>query len=169
MRDEDDEEDQFARFVRNQSGELQRTAWLLTGDWALAEDLVQTALMKTWQRWTTVRRQDAPASYVRRIIVTTFLSWRRRRWSSELSSDSLGDEQVSNQCDDVDRRVELIAAVQRLPPRQRAVIILRYFNDLSETATANVLDCSTGTVKSQASKALRTLRRTTTTADLLID
>lgn len=151
--------EEFSLFVRARSGELQRVAWLLTGNWALAEDLVQSSLAKTWQRWRSIERRDAPEAYVRRVLMTTFLASRRRRWHRELSLARLPE--VADRRDvasDVAQRDAVAAALRRLPNRQRAVIVLRYFLDLSEQASAEALHCSVGTVKSQTSRALTTLR-----------
>jgi RNA polymerase sigma-70 factor (sigma-E family) len=163
----DDEE--FSAFVRLRSGDLQRMAWLLTGDWASAQDLVQSALVKTWQRWRSVRRRDAPEAYVRRVMLTTFLSWRRRRWSGEVpvgwspgdgyagsmhgAGRSAGDAAAATA-----DHVAVVAALRRLPRQQRAVVVLRYVADLSEQATADALGCSVGTVKSHHARALSALR-----------
>src|ERR1700756_3801607 len=81
----------FAQFVAAREGALQRTAWLLTGDWALAEDLVQTALIRSWPRWERIRRRDDPEIYVRRVMVNTWTTWSRRRWRGERASESLPD------------------------------------------------------------------------------
>jgi RNA polymerase sigma-70 factor (sigma-E family) len=154
-----EDEMEFSAFVRSHSGELQRMAWLLTGDWSTAQDLAQSSLTKTWQRWPSIRRRDAPEAYVRRVMVRTFLAWRRRRWVGEVAlgwlPERAGDGDVA---DDVAQREAVLAALRRLPRQQRAVIVLRYFADLSERSTADALRCSVGTVKSQASRALATLR-----------
>lgn len=154
-----DNQPTFEAFLAARQGALLRTAWLLTGDWQLAEDLVQTALVKVWPRWARVCSLGSPDAYVRRVLVTTFVSQRRRRWLGERQT-----EQVPEPPDRVDPigAVDLRDALERvlrgLAPRQRAVLILRYYEDLSEIQTAEVLGCSVGTVKSQASKALARLR-----------
>jgi len=134
--------DSFVDFVRERSPELLRSAWLLTGDWHLAHDLVQTALEKSWPRWG--RRVEHPDAYVRRVMLTTYLSWRRRRWTAEVPTEELPEG--SSGADDGDVRLALLGVLASLSPRQRAVIVLRYFDDLSEDATAEVLGCSVGTV-----------------------
>lgn len=118
----------FSAFVLARSPALLRTARLITGETALAQDLVQAALMKAWPRWSRI---DAPEAYVRTAMVRTYL---------------------------VDTATAVRAALAALPPRQRAVIVLRYLDDLSEAQTADALGCTVGTVKSQASKALARLR-----------
>jgi RNA polymerase sigma-70 factor (sigma-E family) len=148
----------FATFMRESSRSLQRTAWLLTGDWAAAEDLTQSALVKTWQRWESIDPAAAHA-YTRRVMVTTFLGWRSRRWVGEVALGWLPERHgVADQFDDVDVRETLMSALLMLPRQQRAVVVLRYFTDLSEAATAEMLGCSVGTVKSHATRALTSLR-----------
>ena len=163
-----DEPDGFREFVASRSRPLLRSAWLLTGDWALAEDLVQSALATTWVRWARIIRRDAPESYVRRVIVSTYLSWSRRRWHGELPSRRLPDDLASaDAMGDVDLLESVRLELDRLPARQRAVLVLRYFDDLTEVQTAQILGCSVGTVKSQASRALAKLRDSPTIGVLL--
>jgi RNA polymerase sigma-70 factor (sigma-E family) len=146
----------FRDFVAARSAALVRSAWLLTGDEAAAQDLVQTALVKTWSRWARV---EAPEAYVRRVLLSTFLTWNRRRWRGELSVATLPERaEVRDAFADVDLRAPVHAALRELPPRQRAVVVLRYFDDLTEAQAAEVLGCSVGTVKSQNAKALAKLR-----------
>jgi RNA polymerase sigma-70 factor (sigma-E family) len=145
----------FEDFVVACSGRLLRTAYLLTRDPALAEDLLQTALVKAWGAWD--RLDGAPEAYVRRIVANTYATWWRRKWHGEHPSDDL-PEPDGAMAPAPDDRHDLWVALGRLPRRQRAVIVLRYFDDLSEVATAEALGCSVGTVKSQTSKALARLR-----------
>jgi RNA polymerase sigma-70 factor (sigma-E family) len=153
------EPDGFRDFVAARSGALVRSAFLLTGDQGEAEDLVQAALAKAWMRWGRILRQDAPEAYVRRIMLSTFLTWRRRRWRGEvLVADVPEQPDRRDNFTDVDRRSAVLAALRELPPRQRAVVVLRYFDDLTETQTAEAMGCSMGTVKSQSAKALARLR-----------
>lgn len=147
----------FDAFVGARSSALLRTAYLLTRDHALAEDLLQTALAKAWFAW---RRIDGePEAYVRRILVNTYATWWRRRWNGEHATDELpepaptGDVHAHS-----DASHDLWSALGRLPRKQRAVVVLRYFEDLTEAETARVLGCSVGNVKSQASRALAKLR-----------
>ena len=146
----------FDGFVEARSPRLLRTAFLLTRDWATAEDLLQTALTKAWFAWGRI--EDAPEAYVRRTMVTTYTSWRRRRWHGETPTQTLPDQPVAESTAAVDDRASLSDALTALPPRQRAAIVLRYFEDLSEAETAATMNCSIGTVKSQTSKALARLR-----------
>jgi RNA polymerase sigma-70 factor (sigma-E family) len=146
----------FEEFVAARSGALLRTAYLLTGSHQDAEDLVQTALLKAVPRWGRVREHEP---YVRRILVHESVSrWRRRRWR-ETSTDRLPELAAGST--DLDARLVLRQALARLAPRQRAVIVLRYFDDLTEVQTADALGISVGTVKSQTSRALAALRERT--------
>ncbi|MGN6687518.1 MAG: SigE family RNA polymerase sigma factor [Actinomycetales bacterium] len=146
----------FDEFVRTSSPRLLRTAYLLTQDEAAAEDLLQTALLKLWQSWGRVEGDAFP--YARRIVVTTYVSWWRRLWRGEVPTGELLD--LGEHHDhDVGSRDLVWSALGRLPLRQRAVLVLRFFEDLSERETATVLRISTGTVKSQTSKGLAQLRR----------
>ena len=123
----------FEVFVETRERALQRTAWLLTGDRALAEDLVQTALARTWPHWERIKRRDDPEVYVRRVMVNTWSTWRRRRWHREESVELVPDSAAPG---DVAAEVVVRVAVRRalgmLTDRQRAVVVLRVFDDLSE-------------------------------------
>jgi RNA polymerase sigma-70 factor (sigma-E family) len=149
--------DEFDGFVAARSAALLRTAYLLTGNHALAEDLLQTALAKSWFAWGRI--SGPPEPYVRRVIATTYATWWRRRWRSEYPTGSLPEQAAPDGTDPVDQRDALWRALGTLPRRQRAVVVLRYYDDLSEAETAAALGVSRGTVKSQASKALAALRR----------
>jgi RNA polymerase sigma-70 factor (sigma-E family) len=149
----------FRDFVVLRSPALVRSACLLTGDEGEAEDLVQTALAKAWVRWPRIVRQDAPEVYVRRVMLSTFLTWTRRRWRGEISVATLPERADPRDAfTNADVRRAVYAALRQLPPRQRAVIVLRYFDDLTAAQTADALGCSVGTVKSQCAKALAKLR-----------
>jgi RNA polymerase sigma-70 factor (sigma-E family) len=153
----------FAEFVAARSPALLRTAYLLTGDWASGEDLLQATLEQCWRRWS--RLSGNPEAYVRQAMLRTFLSWRRRRWTGEVPTQELPEVGVDDATGVVDDRDRVWQALLRLPRRQRAVVVLRYFDDLSESETAHALGISVGTVKSQASKALASLRVDETLAD----
>jgi RNA polymerase sigma-70 factor (sigma-E family) len=154
-----DGEAAFAAFVAARSAALLRTAWLLTGSEASAQDLVQTALMKTWSRWSSLRSHQALEAYVRQVMLSTFLSWRRRRWWFERPTDAAVPELADpDQAAVVELRVSVQAALRSLSNGQRAVLVLRYFEDLSEADTATLLGCSPGTVKSQTARAMTRLR-----------
>jgi RNA polymerase sigma-70 factor (sigma-E family) len=148
----------FDEFVVTRSSRLLRTAFLLTRDWGLAEDLLQTALAKSWFAWG--RLGDDPEPYVRKVLVNTYASWWRRRWRGETPTEALPDApaHAADPTAQIDDRDELWQALGRLPRRQRAAVVLRYFEDLTEAQTADALGISTGTVKSQTSKALARLR-----------
>ncbi|MGW6460839.1 SigE family RNA polymerase sigma factor [Streptomyces sp. NPDC055078] len=148
----------FEAFVAARGPRLLRMAWLLTGDAHLAEDLLQTVLAKVWPKWRRIA-PDHPEAYIRRAMVNTHASWWRRRWRGEVPHGDLPDgASAGDLYADVDLEQSLAAAVRALPVGQRAVVVLRYFEDLSVEETAATLGCAPGTVKSQASKALRTLR-----------
>ncbi|WP_327032976.1 SigE family RNA polymerase sigma factor [Micromonospora ureilytica] len=159
MASKDSLEEQFREFVAARSAALLRTAYLLTGDWATAEDLLQTALTKTYLAWKRLGGIEAVEPYARRVLVNTSTSWWRRRWHGERPTEVLperaGVDEIEQQLD----RDLLWRHLRELPNRQRAVLVLRYYEDMSEAQTAAMLDISPGTVKSQASRALATLRR----------
>ncbi|UAL30139.1 SigE family RNA polymerase sigma factor [Nocardioides rotundus] len=144
----------FEEFVAARSTALLRTAYLLTRDHGQAEDLLQTALTKAYLAWQRI--DGDPEPYVRRILVTTYASWWRRKWNGEMPTEELPEEGRQN--DRIGEDGDLWAAMGRLPRRQRAVVVLRYFEDLTEAQTADLLGISVGTVKSQTSKALAKLR-----------
>lgn len=149
----------FEEYVAARSRALWRSAWLLTGDRHKAEDLVQTALMKCWRRWDRI---DAAAvdAYVRRTMLTTYTDWWRRRWNGEVPTGALPDRPTGHlgSGHDPGVRQDVLVALAALPRGQRAVVVLRFFDDLSEAQTAAALGISAGTVKSQTSRALRALR-----------
>jgi RNA polymerase sigma-70 factor (sigma-E family) len=149
---------EFDEFVVSASDSLLRTAYLLCGDRGHAEDLLQTALLRTARRWSTARENPYP--YALRVIVNLSKdSWRNRgRRVAESPLTGVVDAVASPSTEDVLARRVLVDAVRRLPARQQAVLVLRYFADLSVEQTAEVLGCSTGTVKSQAHHALTKLR-----------
>lgn len=158
----------FAGFVEARERALQRTAWLLTGDWALAEDLVQTALARTWPRWARISERDDPEIYVRKVMLNTWSTWRRRRWRGEQASVTLPECPVPGDlASDVASRVAIGQALRKLTDRQRTVLVLRVFDDLSEAQVARVLDCAVGTVKSTLSQAVAKLRDEPMIADLM--
>jgi RNA polymerase sigma-70 factor (sigma-E family) len=159
-----DTAEDFRGFVIARQRSLLRTAWLLTGDWALAEDLVQTALLRAWPHWGRVRGGGREDAYVRRVMVNKSLDWRRRWWRKEIPTEVVPERPVADE--PFELRHVVVTAVLSLPPGQRAVVVLRYFDDLSEADVADAMGCSVGTVKSQASKALASLRRHPDLAEL---
>jgi RNA polymerase sigma-70 factor (sigma-E family) len=155
-----EEEEEFQGFVRSRWPRLVRTAYLLTGDRHLAEDVAQSALAKAYRSWHRVMRSGSPDAYVRRILLSCHKDRFRKRRVPEHLTDVLPD--VTAVPDDMaraDQRALLAAELARLPKRQRAVVVLRYWEDMSEAEVAQALGCSAGTVKSQAAKALAKLRR----------
>ncbi|MBM7516102.1 SigE family RNA polymerase sigma factor [Nocardioides nitrophenolicus] len=146
----------FEEYVAARGPALWRSAWLLTGDRHRAEDLVQTALLKCWRRWDRIADPQAVDAYVRRTMVTTYTDWWRRRWNGEVPTGELPEPAAGEV--DPGVRQDVVAALARLPRGQRAVVVLRYFDDLTEAQTAAALGIGIGTVKSQTSRALRTLR-----------
>jgi RNA polymerase sigma-70 factor (sigma-E family) len=162
-----DSEAGFADFVAQWSPALLRVAFLLTGDRGLAEDLLQTALLKTSRRWSRLADHQAAYPYVRRVLVTTYASWRRRRRVGEVLTDRMPEHLGA---DEEMAPGQAVAALESLPPRMRAVIVLRFYEDLSEADTAAALGCSIGSVKSQASRGLARLRiELSPTGDLVMD
>ena len=149
---------QFAAFVAARSQALLRTACLLTGDWTTAEDLLQTALAKTYLRWPHLGRHDAPEAYVRRVLINTSPSWWRRRWRGEVPTETLPDRPGEEGTASVVERSSLWPALMELPRKQRAAVVLRYYEDLPDAEVARLLGCSEQTVRSQCSRALAKLR-----------
>ncbi len=147
----------FEAFVAARSDELLRTAVLLTRDRGHAEDLLQTALVKAYRRWARIDGDD-PYPYVRRILVTSAASWWRLRSSQEIVALPASDPAGPDATEDVAERARVTDALATLPPRMRAVLVLRYAEDLSEADTATTLGCSVHTVRSQTVRGLARLR-----------
>lgn len=152
-------EEEFREFVAARSGALLRTAYLLAGDWATAEDLLQTALTKTYLAWKRLGEIEAVEPYARRVLVNTATSWWRRRWHGERPTEILPERPAPDRLAEHLERDALWQHVKTLPARQRAVLVLRFYEDLSEAQTAATLSISVGTVKSQTSRALASLRQ----------
>jgi RNA polymerase sigma-70 factor (sigma-E family) len=148
----------FSEFVEHRSHALLRTAYLVVGDHQLAQDLLQEALIKTLIAWPRIRDPSKVDAYVRRTIVNTAIGWRRRRSFHERPVDSLPEATGADQVEDVATHQVLIAHLRGLPPRQRAAIVLRYYEDLTEAQTADIMGCSIGAVKSHVSIGLGKLR-----------
>jgi RNA polymerase sigma-70 factor (sigma-E family) len=147
--------DSFDEFVRQRERELQRAAWLMTGDWAAAEDLVQASLVDLWRHWDHV---ESPLAYTHRTMARAFVRGRRRRWVGEVPTEQLPERAVQAADAGSAMRQDLVVALRRLPEKQRAAVVLRYFLDLSEADTAAAMRVSTGTVKVHLSRALARLR-----------
>ena len=150
----------FEDFVRARSGSLLRTALLLTGQRrAEAEDLLQLALERAYRHWPKICGSEGPERYVRRILASASTDrWRRLARRPEHAMPAGGGPVVPDRTGEIADRDYLLRALAALPPRQRAVLVLRYFDDLSEVETADMLGCSLGTVKSQAARGLARLR-----------
>jgi RNA polymerase sigma-70 factor (sigma-E family) len=152
-------EQDFRLFVQEIAASLHRTAYLLCGDWYLADDLVQEALAKAYSHWRKVQEAENPSAYVRRILINeSRRSWRRNRTTTAHPGANPADIPVDDMSDGVVNRAELLQALQSLSARQRATVVLRYLEGLSERETAAALGCSEGTVKSQTSRALIKLK-----------
>ncbi len=151
-------ETQFREFVSARSAALLRVAYLLCGDLNLAEDLLQTCLTRTYLAWRRLGSIDSLEAYSRRVLFNTATSWWRRKWRGERPTQVLPERPVADQTDRLVERDAIWRLLGTLPARQRAVIVLRYYEDLSEIDIAAQLGLSVGTVKSHASRALATLR-----------
>ncbi|MGR6971052.1 SigE family RNA polymerase sigma factor [Streptomyces cynarae] len=146
----------YLEFAAVRSGPLFRTACLLTGDWHLAEDLVQETLAKMYRSWRRISRVDSPVAYADTVLVRTFLSQRRRRSSTERPSDRLPD--AAGPAQDAELRIALLDGLARMTAKDRAVLVLRYWEDRSVEETAQVLQLSSGAVRAQSMRALQRLR-----------
>lgn len=150
-----DHDAEFAAFVLSTQRRLRRVAYLVCGDWHRAEDIVQTALAQVYARWDRIRPEEGPEGYAHRAVVNAAIDERRRPWRRERVTDVL-PERVAPADDGITPAV--LEALAALPRRQRAVVVLRYVEDLDVERTAALLGISPGTVKSQASKGLASLR-----------
>ncbi|HET9142164.1 SigE family RNA polymerase sigma factor [Actinophytocola sp.] len=158
------DEERFREFARAHAQPLRRSAYLLCGDWHLADDLVQNTLIKLHGAWHRIARTDRPVSYARRTLLRCWLDERRRPWRRAERGDGAVPEEVEGGPDPVvavaagDLRAELFAGLARIAPRQRAVLVLRFFESLSVAEAADALGCSEGTVKSQTARALAAMK-----------
>lgn len=162
-------EDDFDGFVRSHAPRLIRSAWLLVGEWPAAEDLVQIALERTWPRWAKLSDDGQRLAYLNRVITTSYLRGRSRKWTGEIPTGVLPQLATPDELGTAEVHAELIGAIRKLPPRQRAVIALRYLADLTEAQTAAAMHCSLGTVKRYTARALATLRADAHLADLFAE
>ena len=158
------DEESFRRFAVEHAPRLRRSAYLFCGDWHLAEDLMQTALIKVYRSWSRVQKDESLANYGRTVLLRTWLDEKRRPWrrseQTEAAVPDRGDD-ARGPGDSPERlwaRDLVHRGLLRLPPRQRAVLVLRYFDDLSVAEAAAVMGCSQGTVKSQTARGLDALR-----------
>ena len=149
----------FVEFVETTSPSLRRTAYLMCGDRHKADDIVQDALYKLYLAWPKVRRVGNPFAYARRMVVNVAHDGGRRPWRREVATAAVPDTTADDFAAGHAERDEVLDVLRGLPPRQRACVVLRYYEDLSVEQTAEILGCSTGTVKSQAARGLDTLRQ----------
>lgn len=150
-------QDDFREYAAARRGNLRRTAYLLCGDWYLADDLVQDALARLFVHWRRIRGKGEVDPYVRRMLINGYLATHRRSWRREVSTADLPDSPAIDRPDDGTRDL-LRRALADLQPSQRVIVVLRYWEDLSVEQTAAALGCSTGNVKSQAARGLSHLR-----------
>ncbi|WP_432743658.1 SigE family RNA polymerase sigma factor [Streptomyces sp. JH002] len=159
------EEQHFRDFAAQEAAALRRTAYLLCGDWHLAEDLMQSVLIKVYRHWSRLERRDALQPFVRRVLLRTWLDEKRKPWRRaeqsfatlpEVIDPAPGPDQAA---DRLHTRAVVRHALLQLPPGQRAALVLRFFDDLSVSDTAAAMRCSEGNVKSQTARGLSTLRR----------
>jgi RNA polymerase sigma-70 factor (sigma-E family) len=149
---------EFADFVNGRYTALQRFGYLLTGEWHLAEDLVQTSLTKVWFHRKSLRSGNALESYTRTVMVNTSTQWWRRKWKGETPTQTLPELASPSEFRTVDDRDQLLRALATLPTRTRAALALRYFEDLPAAEIAKIMGCSASTVKSTVSRGLARLR-----------
>ena len=159
--------DDFDTYVASAWPRLVRSAWLLTGDWHRAEDLVQTMLIRAHGRWSRIQR-ETPDAYLRAMLATTFLTWWRRRWRGEIPSAELPELPGPDAHGDNEIQQVVRAALLSLPHQQRAVLMLRFHADLTEAATAETLGISVGAVKSYTARALAALRQHPSLTELVV-
>jgi RNA polymerase sigma-70 factor (sigma-E family) len=150
-------DEEFSEFFTNRFDVVRRAAYALCGNWGEAEELAQNAFVKVYARWRSVRRESADA-YVRTVVTRLFLDTRRRGKLKHLSVADPPERPVLVDHSSAEERAPLLQALQQVPPRQRAVLVLRFVHDLSVEQTAETLGCSIGTVKSQTARGLQTLR-----------
>ena len=150
---------EFTDFVADHGGQLLRTACLVTGDTHLGEDLLQSALAKAYGSWAKVRAADHPAAYVRRLMINTHLSWVRRLTNTERPLERFPDGGSADHQAAHAETDEMRRALLRLSPRVRTAVVLRYFEDLTEAETAQVMGCSRSTVNNHVTRGLAALRR----------
>lgn len=156
----------FESYVTARRPQLRRTAYLLCGDWDRAEDIVQDTLTRLYVHWRRASRATSVDAYVRRSLVNSFLAEGRRPWRRERSTDTLPETAYAASTDLSGDRDELRRALASLGASQRAVVVLRYWEDLSIEQTADALGCSVGNVKSQSARGLARLREVLTTAEV---
>jgi RNA polymerase sigma-70 factor (sigma-E family) len=161
---------EFQEFAEAANLPLLRTARLLTGDWHLGQDLLQVTLTKVYLRWSQADRWDSPTGYARTVMVNTYCTWHRRRWRHELPRERLPDRADERDTADTVATTDALArALADLPRRQRAAVVLRYYDDLSVEQAARVLQCPPGTVMSLTFRALARLRQSADLHDTAVE
>ena len=150
--------EEFGELFASKAAPLRRTAYLLCGDWHRAEDLVQTSFARMYAAWPRVRDPQALEAYLRRTLLHAHLDESRRRWRGETPTAVLPETEAPGADSETEDRMVLLAALAQVPPRQRACLVLRYFDDCSVEETARALGCSEGTVKSNTARGLTALR-----------
>jgi RNA polymerase sigma-70 factor (sigma-E family) len=161
LRKRSDDDERFHVFATRSTASLTRLAYLLSGDQHLANDLVQTCLIRLYQAWPKVRDKDAADGYARKVLLRCWLNERRRPWRRVETRDGVVPDRPAATLDQIEaahHKEVLRVALAQLPPRQRAAVVLRYWSQYSVTETAAILRCSEGTVKSQSARGLATLR-----------
>jgi RNA polymerase sigma-70 factor (sigma-E family) len=164
---DDIEEEHFRQFAAGRLAALRRTGYLICGDWHLAEDAVSTVMTKLYVSWSSARRADNIDAYVRRMLIRAIVDERRRPWRRESPAQYPLTTTREVPPNTVDDRIVLRAALAQMPPRRRAVLVLRYFEGLNVEETAAAMGCSAGTVKSQTARALAALRALMPADDML--
>ena len=152
------DENDYREFVLSRLDRLRRTAYLLCRDWHTADDLVSITLGRVYRHWTRVRDATNPDAYVRTILTRAWLDEQRRPWRRESVTDAPPDRARDVSLSAISDRTQLAALLTALPPRQRAVVVLRFYCDMSVAETAELLGVSEGTVKSQSARGLEILR-----------
>jgi RNA polymerase sigma-70 factor (sigma-E family) len=168
-----DEQAQFTAYFQARRDVVRRMAYLLCGDWHFAEDLAQLAFLRLASNWRRIRDRGAMDAYVHTILIRTYIAenkrWFRRRESLTGDFGAVAGPVAADETDSVSERMAMAAALRRLPPRQRAVVVARYYADLGVSDTADALGCSSGTVKSQTSRAMAALKAHLTDFDVTLD
>src|SRR3954464_9977123 len=152
------DDDQYVAFASSAIADLRRTAYLMCGDWHRADDVAQEALIRIYSAWGRIERTSGLMPYARRTVVRLVIDHSRRPWRRELTGLSAEPPPSRDRTDAVDNRLLLLRALAQLPPRRRACVVLRYFDDLSVAETAATLGCGEGAVKSQTSRGIDELR-----------
>jgi RNA polymerase sigma-70 factor (sigma-E family) len=157
----------FEEYATARQAHLIRLAYLMVRDHHLAQDLAQESLARVYENWRRINADGNPDAYVRKVMLNQLLTWRRRRAWSERPVADLGDQAVADQSAATDDRAAMAVVLGELPMRQRAVIVLRFYEDLDDTAIADILGCSPATVATHAKRALSHLRSAAAAADLV--